>query len=128
MTFNRSDAPRLLMAALRTPGSLAFAAPGMGAKTFGLTPDAETNYLVRLFAARNVALTIGLLASDVEARRLWWQAGIACDALDIGAALLGFREGKEHSAARADTVATSVATLLGVAGLIVESRAGRRRR
>lgn len=128
MSFNRSDAPRLLLSALRTPGSAAFLAPTIGARVFGLTGDAETSYLVRLFAARNVALTAGLLASSGSSRRLWWQAGIACDALDVAAGLLGLREGKERSSALVDTAASATATLLGTAGLIADSRANGRGR
>ena len=120
MNVERSDAPRLLLAALRAPGAGAFFAPRLGARTFGLPEDGESYYLVRLFAARNVALIAGLLASSGKARRLWWQVGIVCDALDIGAGLLGFKEGKERSSAIVDTSASTIATGLGVAGLMVD--------
>ncbi len=120
MNLDRSDAPRLLLAALRAPGAGAFFAPRLGAKTFGLPEDGESYYLVRLFAARNVALIAGLLASDAKSRKLWWQAGILCDVLDVGAGLLGFKEGKERSSAIVDTSASLTATGLGVAGLMVD--------
>ena len=126
--MNRSETPAVLLATLRAVGAGAFAAPGIGARTFGIPDDAEGTYLVRLFAARNVAFAGGLLASKGEARRLWYQAGIVCDALDIGAGLLGFKEGKERSSATVDTAASTVATLLGVAGLIVDRQDGGRRR
>jgi hypothetical protein len=127
--MNRSDRPGLLLGILRTVGAAAFLAPKVGAKTFGIHGDAEGTYLVRLFAARNVALTAGLLASRGDARRLWYQAGIACDTLDIAAGVLGYRAGKERSAAVVDTGASLAATLLGVAGLWATRRAkGRRSR
>jgi len=126
MTVDRSDAPRLLLSALRAVGGGAFLAPRLGAKTFGLREDAEGSYLVRLFAARNIALTAGLLASSGRSRRTLYKVGVACDVLDIGAGLLGLHEGKERSSALIDTGASIVATGLGVAGLRVDSgRAGR---
>ncbi|WP_131746720.1 hypothetical protein [Frankia sp. Cppng1_Ct_nod] len=121
--MNRSDTPSLLLCTLRAVGGAAFLAPALGAKKFGINDDAEGTYLVRLFAARNVALAGGLLASRGEARQLLYKAGIACDALDIAAGLLGFRAGKERSAVVADMGASIVATLLGVAGLMMDRRA-----
>jgi hypothetical protein len=120
MTFDRRDTPRLMLAALRSVGGGAFLLPRVGSRTFGLPDDAESSYLVRLFAARNIAFTAGLLASNGSARRLWWQAGVVCDALDAGAGLLGLREGKERSSAMVDTGASLVAAGLGVAGLLVD--------
>lgn len=118
--MNRTDTPALLLGTLRAVGGAAFLAPAMGAKTFGIPTDAEGTYLVRLFAARNVALIAGLLASKGEARRLWYQAGIACDVLDIAAGLLGFRAGKDRSSATVDTAASLAATTLGVLGLLMD--------
>ncbi len=115
--MNRRDTPGLLLGALRAVGAAAFLAPALGAKTFGVPADAEGTYLVRLFAARNVALTAGLLASRGEARALWYRAGIACDALDVAAGLLGYRAGKQRSSAVVDTSASLAAAMLGVAGL-----------
>lgn len=127
MRMNASDTPALLLCALRAVGAAAFLAPAVGAKKLGIPDDAEGAYLVRLFAARNVALAGGLLASRGEARRLWYQAGIACDALDVAAGLLGFRAGKERSSAVVDTGASLVATALGVAGLLMDRRARKTR-
>lgn len=120
MTVNRNNVPRLLLAALRSIGGGAFLLPRLAVKTFGLPEDAHASYLVRLFAARNIALTAGLLASRGKARRLWWQVGVACDLLDAGAGVLGLREGKERSSALVDTTASVLATGLGVAGLVVD--------
>lgn len=118
--MDRRDTPGLLLCTLRAPGCAAFLAPAVGTRTFGIDGGAEETYLVRLFAARNVALAAGLLASRGEARRLWYQVGIACDVLDIAAGLLGFRAGKKRSSALADTGASLAAALLGVTGLLTD--------
>jgi hypothetical protein len=120
MSSRRSSAPRVTLSALRLAGGAAFLLPRLGVRKLGLHDDAESAYLMRLFAARNLALTTGLVLSRGEARRLWWQAGIVCDLLDAGAGLLGLREGKERASAVVDTSASLVATGLGVAGLIVD--------
>lgn len=114
--------PRVLLALLRSVGGAAFLAPRLAARTFGLPDDAHSNYLVRLFAARNIALTAGLLASEDDARRLWWRAGIACDVLDAGAGLLGLKDGKNLQSAIVDTGASLLAAGLGVAGVKAETR------
>jgi hypothetical protein len=118
--MKKTDTPGLLLCTLRGVGAAAFLAPAAGARTFGIGDGAEEAYLVRLFAARNVALTAGLLASRGEARRLWYQVGIACDVLDIGAGLLGFRGGKKRSSAAVDTGASLIAMVLGVTGLLMD--------
>ena len=117
--MTRGTTPALALVALRAVGSSAFLAPGLGAKTFGVPADAEGNYLVRLFAARNVALAGGLLFSRGEARRLILKAGVVCDVLDIAAGLLGYREGKEARSATVDTGASLAATALGVSALLL---------
>lgn len=120
MKLNNRDTPRLLLAALRTVGGGAFVVPRPAVKTFGLPDDPESRYLVRLFAARNLALTAGLLLSARRARRLWWQVGVACDALDAAAGALGMREGKPRGSALVDSGLSLVATGLGVAGLVID--------
>jgi hypothetical protein len=129
MTITATDAPRLMLSTLRAFGGAAFLAPGVAAKKLDVRDDPETAYLVRLFAARNTALIGGLLASRGETRRLWWKAGIACDALDVAAGALALRERKDPTAAVMDMSASAVATALGMAGLWMEGRAkGRRTR
>jgi hypothetical protein len=120
MTLTRTDTPAVLLGVLRAVGGAAFLAPSAGTKTFGIETDAEGTYLVRLFAARNLALAGGLLLSQGRARRLWYQAGLVCDGLDAAAGLLGFLAGKKRSSATIDTAAALVAALLGVAGLLAE--------
>jgi hypothetical protein len=121
--MNARATPAALLCALRSVGGAAFVAPGVAAKTFGIPDDAQGTYLVRLFAARNVAFAAGLLAGTGRARRLWYQAGIACDLLDVAAGVLGLHAGKPRSSAIVDTSASLVATTLGVAGLIVDPKA-----
>lgn len=117
--MDRRNTPSMLLCTLRSVGGAAFLAPSIGARKLGLEDDEHGTYMVRLFAARNIALAGGLLFSRGEARRLWYQAGIVCDALDVAAGVLGLRAGKERSAAAVDTGASLVATLLGVAGLLM---------
>jgi hypothetical protein len=118
--MKKTDTPGLMLCALRSVGGAAFLAPTVATRSFHIDDGADEAYLVRLFAARNLALVAGLLASKGQARRLWYKAGIACDVLDIGAGLLGFRAGKKPSSAAVDTGASLVATLLGVAALLVD--------
>jgi hypothetical protein len=127
MTMTASNAPRLLLCTLRAFGGAAFLAPGLAARKLHVDDDPETAYLLRLFAARNTALVGGLLASRGETRRLWWQAGIACDALDVAAGVLAFRARKDPTHAIMDTSASLAATALGVAGLWGDRRTKRKR-
>jgi hypothetical protein len=118
MTRIQGNTQALLLGALRSAGSAAFLVPSVGCKTLGIPDDAEGQYLVRLFAARNIALTAGLMHSRGNARRLWFQAGIICDGLDVAAGLFKLRDGKKRSSAIIDTSAALAATALGVAGLL----------
>lgn len=120
--MSKNNIPALLLGLLRTVGGGAIVAPGVGAKVFGVSDDGEGKYLIRLFAARNLAFTAGLLLSKGNARRLWWQAGIACDSLDVAAGLIAFREGKPTKSATIDTGAALAATVLGVAGLLMDNQ------
>jgi hypothetical protein len=123
MTMDRSDTLRMLMCGLRSVGAATFVAPAVGRKTFGV--GEEGTYLVRLFAARNVALAGGLLASSRQGRRAWYQAGIACDVLDVGAGLLKLRASGERSSTLVHTGASLLATVLGVAGLLLDREPGK---
>ncbi|HEX8646200.1 MAG TPA: hypothetical protein VF715_04825 [Thermoleophilaceae bacterium] len=120
MTLDRRSSPLALLSALRLVGGGAFVMPRVGVKQLGLHDDVESAYLMRLFAARNIAMTLGLLASDGRARRLWWQVGIACDVLDAGAGLLALREGKPRQSAVVDTSISLLAASFGVAGLLAD--------
>jgi hypothetical protein len=119
---NTRRGPRYALALLRAVGGGAFALPQLGSTQFGLQVDAHSNYLVRLFAARNIALAAGLLASRDRERELWWQVGIACDALDAGAGVLAMRQGKARHSGLVDVGASLLATGLGCAGLLAEAK------
>lgn len=120
MRIERKNAPVALLSALRLVGGGAFAVPRVGVRQLGLHEDVESAYLMRLFAARNIAMTLGLVASGGRGRRLWWQVGIACDALDALAGVLALREGKPRQSALIDTGASLTAAGLGVAGLLTD--------
>src|SRR3954465_3056612 len=86
-------------------GASAWAAPDLSGRLFGLDPDAnpQAGYLGRLFGVRDLVLGVGTLRAEGDARKLWppagiprrlWVgAGIACDAADAAASLLGKRNG-----------------------------------
>jgi len=118
--MNRSDTPAVLLSTLRTVGAAAFLAPAVGAKKLHINEDADGEYLVRLFAARNIALIVGVLASKGETRKLLLKAGILCDGLDVAAGWLGHRKGRLKKSTVIDTSAAATATLLGVLALLSE--------
>lgn len=120
--MSNKNVPAVLLSVLRAVGGGALIAPAVGAKVFGIKDDGEGKYLVRLFAARNLAFIVGLMRARGESRRLWFQAGIACDSLDVAAGLIAYREGKPTKSATVDTGAALAATLLGVAGLLADRR------
>jgi hypothetical protein len=97
-----------------------WAAPDFSARLFGLDPDAnpQATYLGRLFAVRDLALGVGTLAAEPPARRLWLQAGVACDLADAAASLLGKRDGYLPAFSALGTAAIAlVAAGMGVAAL-----------
>jgi hypothetical protein len=112
--------PSVMLGLLRLTGAGAFLAPQLATRVLALDASPQSRYLVRLFAARNAVMVAGLWTSAGSARRRWWQAGIACDALDVAAALLAVRDGKPRSSALLDAGAALVAGALGVEGLLGE--------
>ena len=64
MTIKPSDTPSLLLCALRAVGGAAFLAPGVGARQLDVRDDAETTYLVRLFAARKTLAPLETFCCD----------------------------------------------------------------
>jgi len=106
-----------------TIGLVAWVAPDTAGRIFGLDPGAnpQSAYLGRLFAVRDAALGVGLLATTGDSRRLWWQLGIACDLFDAAAGVLGGRNGSlsKFSATSATTVALAAAAM-GAAALAAD--------
>ncbi|GAA4241561.1 hypothetical protein GCM10022254_70930 [Actinomadura meridiana] len=71
-------------------GVAAFAAPRLAARVGGSArgADAGRDFMVRMFAAREIALGAGyLLSGDDSVRRQWARFGLAVDALDVFSAL-----------------------------------------
>src|SRR5688500_2503897 len=76
-------------------GIVSYFAPRLGGRLFGLDVAAnpQAPYLARLFGVRDLMLAVGALQSSGAARKQWLQLGMACDVADIGAALMGRRDG-----------------------------------
>lgn len=106
-----------MLASLRMAGGLAYLAPGVAGNVLGLQEDIESRYLTRLFAARNLALTAGLLSAAPGARTGWWRAGVGCDTLDALAGVLALRAGKRRGSAVVDVALSLFAAGLGIEGL-----------
>lgn len=66
-------------------GLAAFAAPKLSMRVMGMGggADAGRDYMVRMFAAREIALGAGYLLSNDSGRRLWGRLGLAVDSLDL---------------------------------------------
>jgi hypothetical protein len=69
--------------------------PNLAGRLFGLDPESnpQAPYLARLFGARDVALGLGALGAEGEARRRWLMAGLGCDLADAAAGVAGGRGG-----------------------------------
>lgn len=67
--------------------------PGIGARVLGIDPKAQPAavFLVRLFAARDLAMGVGQAAAQEGEAKRWLALGAAVDALDGAAALLAVR-------------------------------------
>jgi hypothetical protein len=88
--------PATTLAAMRIPiGTGAWLTPRFAGRLFGLdaTANPQAPYLSRLFAIRDLALAAGVLQTSGEARKLWLRLGVACDAADLAAGILGGRAG-----------------------------------
>lgn len=76
-------------------GMLAWLTPNLAGKAFMLDVpgNPQAPYLARLFGIRDVALGAATAQANGDARRQLVVAGLACDAADTAAALLGARAG-----------------------------------
>ena len=99
-------------------GLLSWLAPNVIAKLFGIKEVDEAKMPSRLFGARDLALGVGTLTATGETKAKLVQLGVLCDALDLGAAVVGKREGALSQrttimlgAAAASAVAAGVAEL-----------------
>ncbi|MBO9534359.1 MAG: hypothetical protein J7513_15410 [Solirubrobacteraceae bacterium] len=115
--------PGTTLSALRLAvGAGAYAAPGLTGKVFGLDMTGNPqSYLARLFGVRDIALAAAVYGAEGDARRLAWKLGIACDALDGVAAILGGRDGSlPKSTAISGGLTAFAAAGLGVAALLAD--------
>lgn len=104
-------------------GGSSWIAPDLAGKAFGLDSDAnpQASYVGRLFASRDAALGAGIVATEGDARRLWWQIGIACDVADAAAGLIALRQGRLPAPAAIMVTATAcLAAGLGAAALMAD--------
>jgi hypothetical protein len=75
-------------------GAAAWGAPGLAGTAMMLgRADAQAAFLLRLFGARDVALGVATLLVPAPARPAMLGIGLAVDASDAAAALLGARSG-----------------------------------
>jgi hypothetical protein len=112
-----------VLAALRVAvGVSSWATPRAAGRLFGLdvAGNPQAPYLARLFGARDVALAVGVLTAEGDARRQWLLAGFACDLADALAGLVGGRRGYLPAA----TTAAVTGTALAAAGLGAAALAG----
>ena len=101
-------------------GVSSWATPRVAGRLFGLDADAnpQAPYLARLFGIRDVALAWGALNSTGSAQRQWLVAGLACDAADAVAGIVGGRAGYLPPVTSVLVTGTAVsAALLGAAAL-----------
>ncbi|HUB37155.1 MAG TPA: hypothetical protein VL972_10055 [Solirubrobacteraceae bacterium] len=121
--MNPARALNALAAVRFAIGAGSWAAPRATGALFGL--DAAANpqvpYVARLFGARDVALAVGALTSEGQARRQWLVAGLACDLADAAAGYAGGRAKYLPALASALVTATALsAAALGAAALASE--------
>jgi hypothetical protein len=76
-------------------GVVSYFTPRLGGRLFGLDTRAnpQAPYLARLFGVRDLALAVGALQSTGATQKQWRQLGMACDVADVGAAVMGRRDG-----------------------------------
>ncbi|GAA4143522.1 hypothetical protein [Actinomadura keratinilytica] len=88
-------------------GVAGLAAPRLAARLTGLGggPDAGRDYLVRIFASREIAMGAGYLLADRAGRRTLARYGLLVDVLDTAAAV----KTRGGVPARATAVAVAVA-------------------
>ncbi len=101
-------------------GVSSWATPRVAGRLFGLDSEAnpQAPYLARLFGIRDVALAWGTLSSTGSAQRQWLVAGLACDAADAVAGIVGGRAGYLPQVTSVLVTGTALsAALLGAAAL-----------
>jgi hypothetical protein len=118
--MSENDAVKALAGVRILIGVSSWLTPRVSGRLFGL--DAKANpqspYLGRLFGVRDIALGVGALASEGDARRLWLTAGLACDGADALAGVAGGARGYLPKFTSLLVTATALTAVgLGVAAL-----------
>lgn len=120
MVGNRHSAASASILALSATrigiGVLAWVKPAAAARLFGLrgAAQAESPYLWRLFGIRDVVVGTATLRASDDERRAWVAFGLACDAADGAAAVIGRRDGSLPPSAAALVAVPAAAVGLGV--------------
>jgi len=115
------------ISAFRAFGGLAiWIVPDLTVRTYGGTMDSGSRLLGRLAGARETALAVGPLLSDGEDRRRWLGLGLACDAADATATLIGRGDDMSPMSAALCFTTYAVSAALTSAALRSVSRSVRR--
>lgn len=93
--MDRESAVKQLVAIRGAVGALAWIAPRLSGKGFGLKPDEnpQSPYIGRLFGARDVALAYGAKTTSGEEQDRWLAAALGCDVADAAAGIAAWRAG-----------------------------------
>ncbi|MEV4007592.1 hypothetical protein [Actinomadura sp. NPDC049753] len=106
-------------------GALALAAPGLNVRLAGIgdRDGPELRYMIRIFGSRAVALGLGYLLSDPEARRRWRRLCLMVDVCDTAAGVVHVVRGDVPRRAAAGLAAiTGGYAALGALALRAEGR------
>ena len=119
----RAPAPLHFLLAIR--GSIGLAnllAPQLVARMLGFrSPDArELHYVMRIWAARNLALTGGTWRAAGDARRTWLAANVAVDLLDVASGA------RFHAGSQRGAFSRALSALPPVAAAALGAAAARR--
>lgn len=120
MSTDLSPAARTAIVALSATrigiGALAWIRPSATAGLFGIRgpAQAESPYLWRLFGIRDVVVGTATLRAPADERRAWVTFGLACDAADGAAAVIGQRDGSLPRSTAALVAVPAAAVGLGV--------------
>jgi hypothetical protein len=99
-------------------GAIAWLAPTLAARLFGIDPERSDRWSTRLFGARELALGIAVLRTEGQAQQATLDAGIAIDSLD---AVSGFDELRRGNVSNW-TLVSGVLGAIGFAALGVLSK------
>lgn len=120
-TGGTADRWRRRLAALRLVlGTAGYLAPGAVARAFGVDPDGNDalRSVVRMFAVREAALGLAVVAVEGPELTRWLALGAAVDAGDVITALLGRRSGRLSTyTTLAGTLLAGAAVAMGLASL-----------